>query len=132
VKIAIDTNVLVRMMVNDNSAQKKLALQEMNKATSIAVSVSSLCELVWVLSRFYHFNSATIEHAISTLIETDNVITNRPVVDAGLRMLRAGGDFADGVIAFEGRQLGADEFVSFDKSANKKLVSQNYSARSIA
>ncbi len=40
---------------------------------------------------------------------------NRPAVEAGLSVLGTGGDFADGVIAYEGRWLGAEELVSFDK-----------------
>jgi len=39
---------------------------------------------------------------------------NRPAAEAGLALLEAGGDFADGVIAHEGRWLGAEAFVSFD------------------
>jgi predicted nucleic-acid-binding protein len=42
---------------------------------------------------------------------------DRAAVEAGLASLRAGGDFADGVIAHEGRRMGADVFVSFDRRA---------------
>ena len=44
-----------------------------------------------------------------------NVVVNRPAAEAGLALLDAGGDFADGIIAYEGSRLGADIFVSFDK-----------------
>jgi predicted nucleic-acid-binding protein len=44
-------------------------------------------------------------------------------------MLDAGGDFADGVIAYEGRWLGAETFVSFDKKAVEMLTAQGVSAR---
>jgi predicted nucleic-acid-binding protein len=44
-------------------------------------------------------------------------------------MLKAGDDFADGVIAYEGSWLGADTFVSFDRKAVKLLESQGKSAR---
>jgi predicted nucleic-acid-binding protein len=43
-------------------------------------------------------------------------------------MLDAGGDFADGVIAFEGLALGADKFLSFDKNAVDLLVGQGMPA----
>jgi len=42
---------------------------------------------------------------------------DRPAVDAGIAVLEAGGDFADGVIAFEGRRLGGVVFTSFDRTA---------------
>jgi len=54
---------------------------------------------------------------------------NRPAVEAGLSALDAGGDFADGVIAYEGNWLGAEEFVSFDSKAVSMLKSQGNRAR---
>jgi predicted nucleic-acid-binding protein len=61
-----------------------------------------------------------------------NVVTNRPAVEAGLAVLDMGGDFADGVIAYEGHWLGAEEFVSFDKQAVTLLKSQGKRARLLA
>ncbi len=40
-----------------------------------------------------------------------NVVVNRPAAEAGLALLDAGGDFADGVIAYEGSWLGADTLI---------------------
>ena len=57
---------------------------------------------------------------------------NRPAVEAGLALLEAGGDFADGVIAYEGNWLGAEVFVSFDKKAVELLQAQGQSSRLLA
>jgi predicted nucleic-acid-binding protein len=46
-----------------------------------------------------------------------------------LAVLEAGGDFADGVIAYEGAWLGGETFVSFDKKAVTLLTDQGHSAR---
>ena len=54
---------------------------------------------------------------------------DRPAIDAGLAVLDGGGDFADGVIAYEGKWLGAETFVSFDKRAVERLTEQGISAR---
>jgi predicted nucleic-acid-binding protein len=54
---------------------------------------------------------------------------NRPAVEAGLSVLEGGGDFADGVIAYEGSWLGAQEFLSFDSKAVSLLQSQGIHAR---
>jgi len=54
---------------------------------------------------------------------------NRAPAEAGLTLLEAGGDFADGAIAYEGRWLGADTFVSFDKRAVKLMAAQGEPAR---
>jgi predicted nucleic-acid-binding protein len=57
-------------------------------------------------------------------MNTRNVMVNRPAVEAGLAVLDAGGDFADGVIAFDGRFHGGETFVSFDRKAVKLLQGQ--------
>jgi predicted nucleic-acid-binding protein len=54
---------------------------------------------------------------------------NRPAAEAGLALLNAGGDFADGVIAYEGSWLGADTFISFDKKAVKLMKARGGSVR---
>jgi len=59
----------------------------------------------------------------------DNVEMDRPAIEAGLEILDKGGDFADGVIAYEGQWLGAEEFVSFDRQAVSMLKSQGRKAR---
>jgi predicted nucleic-acid-binding protein len=91
--------------------------------------LSALCELVWVLRRVYGFKAGEVADTIRSLTSADNVETNRPAVEAGLAMLDAGGDFADGVIAYEGRWLGAETLVSFDKKAVETLKALGVSAR---
>jgi hypothetical protein len=46
-----------------------------------------------------------------------NIMVNRPAVEAGLRVLGAGGGFADGLIAFDGNRPDGATFVSFDRGA---------------
>ena len=58
-----------------------------------------------------------------------SVATNRPAIEAGLKLLEKGGDFADGAIAYEGYWLGAEEFASFDKKAVDLLQSQGKRVR---
>lgn len=116
-KITADTNVLVRAIVMDEQKQAKIAHTVLKKAETIAIPTATLCEFVWVLSRGYKIGAADIGSAVRSLIATANVETNRPAIAAGLALLEGGGDFADGVIAFEGAALGAEVFASFDKQA---------------
>jgi predicted nucleic-acid-binding protein len=60
------------------------------------------------------------------------VAVNRAAAEAGLAALDAGGDFADGVIAFEGNRLGGDAFVSFDKQAVRHLKGAGQDVRLLA
>ncbi|HLG80334.1 MAG TPA: type II toxin-antitoxin system VapC family toxin [Bradyrhizobium sp.] len=128
-KITADTNVLVRAIAGDDPRQSKLAQAELAKADLVAVTLPALCELVWVLSQGYKVSTSDIAEAIRRLIDAANVMVNRPAVEAGLALLNAGGDFADGVIAYEGSWLGADIFVSFDKKAVKLMQAQGEAAR---
>ena len=123
-KITADTNVLLRLVVPGEEAQQKLAIETLKAADSVAISVHSLCEFAWVLERSYDSPRREIAEAIRLLMDTRNVVLNRPVVEAGLALLDAGGDFADGVIAFDGQWLGGETFVSFDRKAVKLLEGQ--------
>lgn len=128
-KVAVDTNVLVRALVRDDAAQAKVAIKVLTNAQLIAVPLPCLCELVWVLRRVYGFATVDAAAAIRALLAAANVEMNRPAVEAGLAVLDAGGDFADGVIAYEGRWLGGETFVSFDKAAVALLTAQGQPAR---
>lgn len=128
-KIAADTNVLVRALIRDDKMQAEVAARVLRNASLVAVAISSLCELVWVLRGKYRFPPVEVAAAIRALLAAGNVEVDRPAVAAGLAMLDAGGDFADGVIAYEGRWLGAETFVSFDKEAVEVLRAQGQIAR---
>jgi predicted nucleic-acid-binding protein len=129
VKVTADTNVLVRAITGDDVQQSRAAQSELAKAELIAIAPSALCELVWVLAQGYGIPSADIADAIRRLINSANVETNRPAVESGLSLLEAGGDFADGVIAFEGHWLGGETFLSFDKKAAKLMKARGGSVR---
>ncbi len=128
-KIAADTNVLVRAIVRDDKAQSAAAQRELAQAEVVALTIPALCELVWVLTRAYKIPAPEIAKTIRSLLNAANVNVNYPAAEAGLAALEAGGDFADGVIAFEGAWLGADVFVSFDKKAVRLLEANGSLAR---
>ncbi len=127
--ITADTNILLRAIVQDDAKQGRAALRVLEQAELVAVSVHALCELAWVLQRAYKVSRADVAAAIRQLVATKNISVNGPAVEAGLALLDAGGDFADGVIAYEGQWLGADTFVSFDAEAVSLLKAQGQAAR---
>jgi len=128
-KVSVDANVLVRSAVRDDAKRARAADKILRDSSVIAVAVPCLCEFVWVLRKLYGFEPSDISAAIKALLDAANVEVNRPAVEAGLSMLDAGGDFADGVIAYEGKWLGGDTFISFDKKAVALLTAQGQSAR---
>jgi predicted nucleic-acid-binding protein len=131
VKVIVDTNVLLRAVARDERQQGDIAARLLEDAALIAVTLPCLCEFVWVLRRVYRFPASAAAAAVRTLVTAPNVETNRLAVEAGLAMLDVGGDFADGVIAYEGKWLGAETFVSFDKKAVDALKEQGVAARSL-
>jgi predicted nucleic-acid-binding protein len=124
VKVSLDTNVLLRLVVGDDEAQQRTAAETLERAELVAISVQALCEFVWVLDRSYRVARPDISASIRRILDMRNVVANRPTIEAGLAVLDAGGDFADGVIAFDGQWLGGETFVSFDRKAAKLVEGQ--------
>ena len=131
-KVTADANILVRAIMGDDAWQSPLAQAELERAELVAVTLPALCELVWVMARGYKVAAPAIADAVRRLTNSANVAVNRPVAEAGLAALEAGGDFADGVIAFEGRWLGGEILLSFDKQAAKVIEAQGGSVRLLA
>lgn len=131
-KITADTNVLVRAAVMDDPVQSRLAVDALLEAEIVAVTLPSLCEFVWVLVRGYKRSAADVAGAVRKLIESACVVADRPAVEAGLAVFERGGDFADGVIAFEGRRMGGLVFTSFDRDAVDLVEATGGEARLLA
>ncbi|MGV2104379.1 type II toxin-antitoxin system VapC family toxin [Rhizobium sp. 21-4511-3d] len=116
-KVIADTNVLARAVLQDDPQQGQAAAALLERASLIAISLPTLCEFVWVLRRGADLSKEDVALSIRDLLDAGNVSMNRPAVEAGLAVLEAGGDFADGVIAHDGAWLGGETFVSFDRKA---------------
>lgn len=127
--ITVDTNILVRSLVRDDPKQAAAADRVLKSATVIAVTLPCLCELVWVLLKVYSLSRTDVAAAMRALLAIGNVEADRPAAEAGLAVLEAGGDFADGVIAYDGSRLGGQTFVSFDRQAVKLLQAAGVAAR---
>jgi predicted nucleic-acid-binding protein len=121
VKIAADTNLLLRAILEDEPGQAVEAQTLIGRAEVIAVPVAVFCELVWTMGRQYKRSMNEIADAIDAILGVAAVVTDRPAVEAGLAVLRGGGDFADGVIAWHGAALGGTVLATFDKAAVRVL-----------
>ena len=116
-KITADTNVMVRAAIVDEPTQSAAAAAALLEAEMVAVTLPALCEFVWLLMRGYKRSAAEVAAGIRILVKSASVVVDRPAVEAGLAILERGGDFADGIIAFEGRRAGGRVFTSFDGDA---------------
>jgi len=130
--IIADTNLLVRFLIRDNLAQFNAVCRLFNTCTRIYVPTHVWCELVWVLSGRYRLAPDAIIGQLEHLAGSRQVVSCEDEVEAGLRMMRQGGDFADGVNAYTGRKMASPSnppvFASFDKQAVRLLAGQGVAA----
>lgn len=131
-RATLDTNVLVRIATGDHPEQQAIAFAAIAKAELLAVPLPALCEFAWVMRRGYKTSQVEIAQAIRKLASDPAVISNRDAIEAGLAVLEAGGDFADGVIAFEGRRAGGKIFLSFDRKAVARINAAGGSAKCLS
>jgi len=130
VKTIADTNVLVRFLVKDDAAQFSAVCRLFDECEEIIIPIHVFCELVWVLASVYRLKSGDNQEKIAALTHSSKVRVRADEVSAGLAMMRQGGDFADGVNAYSGRQMTPDAavFASFDQRAVRLLNLQEIAA----
>jgi predicted nucleic-acid-binding protein len=131
VNVVIDTNILIRAIIGDDKQQQQAAARLFEQAQNIVIPTLVLCETVWVLRGRYKIGRQDVAERINALAESDKVILADDEVRAGLELLEAGGDFADGVAAYTGRKLLPGSlaiFASFDQSAVRLLSQRGHSA----
>ncbi len=124
--IALDTNVLVRFLVEDDENQSRLATRlirgAIEREEQLFISDIVMCETVWVLSSAYSFSRVEILEALAALLRARAVVfalTDR--LARALEAYAAGkGDFADYLIREHARAAGADTVATFDRSLLKE------------
>lgn len=121
--IGIDTNVLVRYLVEDDPEQTRLArayLQRYcNEATPGYINHAVLIELVWLLGRGYGYAKPLLVATLESLLAAVALaIEERAVVRAALDDFVTGkADFADYLIARKNAAAGCQKTVTFDRKA---------------
>jgi predicted nucleic-acid-binding protein len=122
--IAIDTNVLVRLLVRDDEAQFALAQRLVEDASAaqepILILLGALLETEWVLRSRYKLDQAAISKAFAQLLESGDVeFEHQPTVEEALYLwsMHLGSDFADCMLSARAAHLGRARFVTFDVRA---------------
>jgi predicted nucleic-acid-binding protein len=124
--IAIDTNVLVRLLVRDDEAQFNAARKLVKQATAanepILILLCAVLEAEWVLRSRYKLDKASIASAFAQLLESRGVILeSEPALEETLYLWsqHASADFADCLLSVRAIHLGCTRFVTFDADAAK-------------
>jgi len=116
--ISVDTNVLARLIANDDAEQGKRAAALLRRE-KVFVAKTVLLELEWVLRGAYMIERATILKALLGVLGLPNVIAEDSTrIAAALRDYEAGLDFADALHLSS--SIEADRFVTFDEKLCKR------------
>ncbi len=115
--VAVDTNVLVRLLTGDDAGQTKRAAALFKKET-IFIPKTVLLETEWVLRRLYRLECGVVMSAFHQLSGLPNVGLEQPLVVAqALRWCEAGMDFADALHLASSHP--ASKFATFDGQMKK-------------
>jgi predicted nucleic-acid-binding protein len=122
--IGLDTNVLVRYIMQDDAKQAAKAVALVESLTAEApgfVSTVSIVELGWVLSSSYDLTREQVAQTLDLLLRTKQVVVDRAdQVLSALRVFKAGSaDFADCLIERTAAHAGCDRTMTFDAGAAK-------------
>lgn len=121
----VDTNVLVRYIVQDDPLQSKLATQFMEHECTVDspafINGVVLCEMVWVLESAYEYSRQEIAKVIEQILRTREFYIYQPEIlwQSLWGYRHKGADFADHFIASINSHGGCEYTVTFDKKASK-------------
>lgn len=126
--IALDTNILVRLLTNDDmrqSAKAEAWLRDNASAKAPAyVDHIVLCELAWVLGRSYGYGRELVYQAVSALLGHDHLKVESPAeVRQALGLYEVGpADFSDYLLAARAQAAGFSPVLTFDRKAAKSAT----------
>lgn len=117
---ALDTNVVVRLLVLDDEEQCRRAERLLTRALAARgawLATTVLVETVWVLRIAYKFDRATTAAAIRRLLSVQGILTeDQETIEHSLQAFEAGAaDFADYVILERSKRAGAIPLWTFDE-----------------
>ena len=122
--IGLDTNVLVRYIMQDDAKQSALAtrlVESLSTESPGFVGLVSVVELGWVLSSAYELDRAQVSEAFAALLRTKEIVIDRAeTVWKALRIFQsAHADFADCLIERSASAAGCERTMTFDRGAVK-------------
>ena len=123
--IALDTNVLLRLILADDAVQHRLAVEVFETLTPARpgfVTFVSMLELTWTLRSGYGFTTAQVLDTVENLLTSAQLeFDDGESMWTALLEARAGADFADGLLVQTARLYGCESVVTFDRRAASSL-----------
>jgi predicted nucleic-acid-binding protein len=124
--IGLDTNVVLRLMLVDDTAPHQAALVRQAVSTfsgQVFIGPLVLAELVWVIARKLQFSRSRIADLVDKLLKTPGIeVAEAVVVAEAIQRFRKGGPgFVDHLIASMNTHAGCRTTLTFDAAASKSL-----------
>ncbi|HEV2326047.1 MAG TPA: type II toxin-antitoxin system VapC family toxin [Terracidiphilus sp.] len=126
--IGLDTNVLLRYLVQDDPAQSPKAAEvierRLTKSDPGFVTLVCILEIVWVLGSLYKRSHGQIAGHIEMILAADTleVQNEQEVYQAVLALRNGSGAFEDALIGALGAWRGCSATLTFDRNAAKRLI----------
>jgi uncharacterized protein len=126
-RIVMDTNLLIRYLVNDDSRKAHIVDTLLKKAGKGEIHILMpsivIAELVWVLESFYKMEADEIADLVDSILNTPGLsVSDDSIVRSALKRYRTKGvDLVDAWIATFAQDKGADEIHTFDKKHFKGI-----------
>jgi predicted nucleic-acid-binding protein len=112
--IGIDTNIVVRILTNDDPDQTKRALK-LVRGNEVFVSTGVILETAWVLRKVHKLSAGAITAGIARFCGAANVtVENRPVLDGAIEMAEHGVEIADAIHLASAN--GVEWYATFDQA----------------
>ncbi|HWR58273.1 MAG TPA: type II toxin-antitoxin system VapC family toxin [Thermodesulfovibrionales bacterium] len=126
-RIVVDTNLLIRYLVNDDSRKAQIVDTLLKKARKGEIHILMpsvvVAELVWVLESFYKMETAEIADLVDSILNTPGLtVSDDSIVRSALKRYKTKGvDLVDAWIAAFAQDKGANEIHTFDKKHFKGI-----------
>ncbi|MAY60659.1 MAG: VapC toxin family PIN domain ribonuclease [Rhizobiales bacterium] len=122
----LDTNVVLRMLIDDDPRHRKLALDfgaGLGRDYTAFLTVYSLLELDWALRSQYGYDRKQVVAALKKLLRTRGLtVDEQPVVQRALTLVETeNADLADALIAAKSKDHGCVSTKTFDAKAARKV-----------
>ncbi len=119
--MALDTNVIVRLLVRDEPGQLAAAEGVLREGQMFFVPDLVVAEAVWVLRRAYGWEPARVLEALRGLLSLSDVeLEDEDSVAAATEAYAEGGDWSDHLIRQKARNRGCQGIYSFDAEFRKR------------
>lgn len=122
--IALDTNAIVRALVEDDVTQAKKVQRVIQSAEDsgerILILSEVIIETVWVLESVYACSREEVAQLIDNLLSAQTFyLPDATSIQKALKQFKNRGDFADLLIVNQAKNHKAEKFFSFDKKLIK-------------